>query len=93
MHTAGWKRTFHGYYVEQVHGILDSVLVALAADPSRRFVWSEVSYFARWYDALDAARRTLFRKVLDSGQFEFVGAWRLYAREEPQLPPTPPPAP
>ena len=72
-HAAGWKNTFHGYYVEKVQRILDGVLDALEADSRRRFIWSEVSYFARWYDALPPDGRARLGRVVRSGQLEFVG--------------------
>ena len=72
----GWLNTFEGYYMADVRGILDSVLSALQKDPSRRFVWSETSYFARWWEVTAQAQREQFRQLLHAGQFEFVnGGW------------------
>ena len=72
----GWLNTFEGYYMADVRGILDSVLAALQRDSTRRFVWSETSYFARWWEVLNGAQRAAFRRMLASGQFEFInGGW------------------
>ena len=72
----GWLSTFEGYYMQDVRGILDSAVQALQRDRSRKFVWSETSYFARWWETLGSAQRSAFRDVLASGQFEFVnGGW------------------
>ena len=80
----GWLSTFEGYYMQDVRGILDSVLAALQRDPSRRFVWSETSYFARWWETLSPASRTAFRAVLQAGQFEFVnGGWSQHDEANP----------
>ena len=72
----GWLNTFEGYYMADVRGILDSVLSALQRDTSRRFVWSETSYFARWWEVTSQQQRHTFRQLLAAGQFEFVnGGW------------------
>ena len=72
----GWLNTFEGYYMADVRGILDSVLTALQKDASRRFVWSETSYFARWWEVSSQQQRAAFRRALAAGQFEFVnGGW------------------
>ena len=72
----GWLNTFEGYYMADVRGILDSVLAALQRDSSRRFVWSETSYFSRWWEVLNQQQRHTFRQVMAAGQFEFVnGGW------------------
>ena len=72
----GWLNTFEGYYMADVRAILDSVLGALQRDATRRFVWSETSYFARWWEVLSQQQRSAFRQLLHAGQFEFVnGGW------------------
>ena len=62
--------------MQDVRGILDSALQALQRDRSRKMVWSETSYFARWWETLGSSQRSSFRSVLAAGQFEFVnGGW------------------
>ena len=41
----GWLLTADEYFTTQVHSIIDTVIAALEANPARRFIWSEVSYF------------------------------------------------
>lgn len=72
--TAGWKKTFYGYFEEDVGLVLSNVVAALEAKPSRRFIWSEVSYLAAWVDADPAARQPRVQRLVDRGQLEFVGA-------------------
>lgn len=71
---AGWKKTYYGYFEEDVRVVLSNVLAALEAKPSRRFIWSEVSYLAAWVDADPATRQPRVQRLVDQGQLEFVGA-------------------
>ena len=71
--TAGWKKTFQGYFDEDVKVILGEVLKALTANEARRFIWSEVSFFEGWYSTLEDEDRNKFKDLVRSGRFEFVG--------------------
>eukprot|EP00002_Diphylleia_rotans_P037925 TRINITY_DN853_c0_g1_i6.p1 TRINITY_DN853_c0_g1~~TRINITY_DN853_c0_g1_i6.p1 ORF type:complete len:935 (-),score=209.41 TRINITY_DN853_c0_g1_i6:77-2881(-) len=70
----GWLLTFEEYYQEQVKVILSGVVTALQKDPNRRFIWSEISYFSRWYDEQSEATKDAWKALVRSGQIEFVGA-------------------
>lgn len=69
----GWLDTFDVYYQKQVHQILSSVTRSLQADSRRKFVWAEISFFSRWFESLDGQAKMEFRKLLQRGQWEFVG--------------------
>jgi hypothetical protein len=71
---AGWLRSFEGYYTTQVNDILSGVTQQLWEDPSRRFVWSEMSFFMRWWETQTEETKTRFRTLVRRGQLEFVGA-------------------
>lgn len=43
----GWLDTFEGYYQHNVERILNDVLERLSENPTRRFVWAEISFFSR----------------------------------------------
>ncbi len=53
--------------------ILSAVTEELSKDSSRRFIWAEISFFARWFETLSSAQRARFTALVRSGQLEFVG--------------------
>tara|TARA_R110002050_G_scaffold47119_1_gene110272 strand:- start:2837 stop:3169 length:333 start_codon:yes stop_codon:yes gene_type:complete len=59
----GWKSTFDEYYYNNVQYILDNVVQFLAGDVAKRFVWSEVSYFAAWYRKQGQEKQKAVRSV------------------------------
>ncbi|XP_014748733.1 PREDICTED: lysosomal alpha-mannosidase [Sturnus vulgaris] len=77
----GWLKTVDQYYYgvrnqdqhAGVQYILDSVVAELAADPSRRFIYAEVAFLARWWPQQDEATRRLVRQLVQEGRLEFVG--------------------
>ncbi|NXX47844.1 MA2B1 mannosidase, partial [Tricholaema leucomelas] len=77
----GWLKTveqyFYGVRNEVQHAgvryILDSVVAELLAEPSRRFVYSEVAFFSRWWQQQDEATRDAVRQLVQEGRLEFVG--------------------
>ena len=69
----GWLDTFEQYYRRDVSRILTGVMNALSRDPSKRFVWSELSFFMRWWQTLNPADKDKFKKLVANGQLEFVG--------------------
>jgi alpha-mannosidase II len=45
-------------------------------DPSKSFVWAEVSYLSMWWDLQSSETRENFRRLVHSGQLEVVtGGW------------------
>ncbi len=48
----GWTSTYAQYYHSSVKSILDGVTQSLVQSPTRKFVWSEISFFQRWYESL-----------------------------------------
>jgi hypothetical protein len=69
----GWLDTFEQYYRRDVSRILTGVTRALADDPSKRFVWSEISFFMRWWDSQSQDTKDTFTRLVKNGQMEFVG--------------------
>jgi hypothetical protein len=59
-----------------VQYILDSLILALEANPLRRFIYVEIAFFTRWWDEQDASMKARVRKLIANKQLEFVnGGW------------------
>ncbi|XP_041966590.1 LOW QUALITY PROTEIN: alpha-mannosidase 2x [Alosa sapidissima] len=72
----GWIKTFDKYYSDQTQHIFNNMLVKLAEDPRRKFIWSEISFFAKWWESVDIHKQAAMRKLIQDGQLEMVsGGW------------------
>ncbi|XP_042328566.1 alpha-mannosidase 2x isoform X2 [Sceloporus undulatus] len=72
----GWIKTFDKYYFDQTQHILNSMVTKLQEDPRRRFIWSEVSFFSKWWDNISAQKRAAVRRLVGNGQLEMAtGGW------------------
>ncbi|SPQ93940.1 Alpha-mannosidase [Plasmodiophora brassicae] len=69
----GWLETYETYFAGDVSTILSNVFYELMQDPRRKFVWSETSFFLLWYETLSTEGRDVFKDLVQSGRFEFVG--------------------
>ncbi|KAL4419672.1 hypothetical protein ABPG75_006770 [Micractinium tetrahymenae] len=77
---AGWLKTVDQYYyganntiqVAGVQYILDTVVQALQANPHRKFVYAEMSFFMRWWEQQDEDTRAAVSQLVRDGQLEFV---------------------
>ncbi|KAK2984501.1 hypothetical protein RJ640_016887 [Escallonia rubra] len=83
----GWLKTVDQYYVGSnnsiqgacVENVLDSVIMALLADPNRKFVFAEMAFFHRWWDEQNLETEEIVRKLVDAGQLEFInGGWCMH---------------
>ncbi|KAG0460423.1 hypothetical protein HPP92_020720 [Vanilla planifolia] len=83
----GWLKTIDQYYVGSnnsiqgacVQNVLDSIVVALLKNPQRKFVYVEQAFFQRWWAEQDEATQEVVKKLVDSGQLEFInGGWCMH---------------
>jgi lysosomal alpha-mannosidase len=70
---AGYRKTFEAYFTSDVKSILDTLLEALQDDPSKRFVWEEVSFLSRWWEQASAEQKDAMKKLHAARQLEFIG--------------------
>ncbi|XP_015913700.2 alpha-mannosidase 2 [Parasteatoda tepidariorum] len=72
----GWLRTYDDYFSNSVTHILDNMVSFLNKTKDFRFIWSEISYFADWWDKQTEQTRKTVRALLDRKQLEIVtGGW------------------
>lgn len=80
----GWLKTVDQYYYGShndiqnagVQYVLDSVIEELLKDPTKRFIYVEIAFFARWWREQHDSRRHVIKGLVNSGQLEFIlGGW------------------
>ncbi|XP_010246825.1 PREDICTED: alpha-mannosidase isoform X2 [Nelumbo nucifera] len=83
----GWLKTIDQYYVGSnnsiqgacVECVLDSVVESLRRDPNRKFVFAEQAFFQRWWAEQNLETQEEVKKLVDSGQLEFInGGWSMH---------------
>ncbi|KAK7350740.1 hypothetical protein VNO77_09651 [Canavalia gladiata] len=76
----GWLKTIDQYYVGSnnsiqgacVQNVLDSLVPALLADKNRKFIYVEQAFFQRWWREQSEAVQNIVKKLVNSGQLEFI---------------------
>lgn len=78
-----YKHFFHKGYKPQVFRILTGVVQSLVQQPTRKFIWGEVSFFEAWFKMMEHQTfdsngqswtyGNAMRHILKTKQFEFVG--------------------
>ncbi|XP_042478440.1 alpha-mannosidase [Macadamia integrifolia] len=83
----GWLKTIDQYYVGSnnsiqgacVRNVLDSVVQSLLRDPNRKFIFVEQAFFQRWWEEQNEGTQEQVKKLVDSGQLEFInGGWSMH---------------
>lgn len=72
----GWLKTFDDYYHDQTQHILNNMVVKLHEDQRRKMIWSEISYFSKWWENIDDQKRDAVKSLVEKGQLEIAtGGW------------------
>jgi hypothetical protein len=50
----GFQQTAEEYYTNKVREIISSVIIALQENPKRKFSFSEIYFFQKWWDMQSA---------------------------------------
>ncbi|PWA40843.1 alpha-mannosidase [Artemisia annua] len=83
----GWLKTVDQYFVGSnnsiqgacVENVLDSVVMSLVRDPNRKFIFAEMAFFRRWWLLQSKNIQDVVKKLVASGQLEFVnGGWCMH---------------
>ncbi|CAI5475127.1 unnamed protein product [Closterium sp. Yama58-4] len=75
----GWLKTIDQYYVDTVQYIIETVVDQLSDNPDRKFIQVEQGFFYRWWERQNESVREKVRKLVDSGQLEFInGGWVMH---------------
>ncbi|XP_040842072.1 alpha-mannosidase 2 isoform X1 [Ochotona curzoniae] len=73
---AGWLKTFNDYFRDKTQYIFNNMVLKLKEDSGRKFIWSEISYFSKWWDMIDTQKKDVVKSLLENGQLEMVtGGW------------------
>nr|CAD7452212.1 unnamed protein product [Timema tahoe] len=76
----GWLKTYESYYHYQTRNILNNMVDKLQHFSNMTFVWSEISFFAQWWESACASRRLLY--LTDVHAYNYVS---LIKRSSPMM--------
>ncbi|GJP55162.1 hypothetical protein CLOM_g14142 [Closterium sp. NIES-68] len=75
----GWLKTIDQYYDDTVQYIIETVIDQLSDNPDRKFIQVEQAFFYRWWQRQQEPMRGKVRKLVASGQLEFInGGWVMH---------------
>jgi len=80
----GWQVTVDQYFFNEVYYVVDTVVSELQKNPDRKFMYVEVGFFARWWEATTPVKQAQCKTLVENGQLEFInGAWCMHDEASP----------
>ena len=80
----GWLITVDQYFYREVYYIIETVITRLEMNPDRKFIYVETAFFARWWYEQTPERQAVVKKLVASGQLEFInGGWCMHDEAAP----------
>ncbi|XP_049770177.1 alpha-mannosidase 2 isoform X3 [Schistocerca cancellata] len=70
----GWLKTFESYYHYQTRNILNNMADKLPALRNMTFMWTEIAFFAQWWETAHPTKRRVVRRLLEEGRLEMTTA-------------------
>lgn len=72
----GWLKTYESYYHYQTRNILNNMVDKLQHFHNMTFMWTEIAFFAQWWESAHPTKRRVVRKLLEQGRLEITtGGW------------------
>ncbi|KAH3844392.1 hypothetical protein DPMN_086650 [Dreissena polymorpha] len=68
----GWVETVDEYYTRKVRAILDGMVRKLHLYPDLTFIWAEIVYFSRWWEAQTHLVQLQVKDLIKQGRLEMV---------------------
>lgn len=65
----GWLKTFNDYFRDKTQYIFNNMVLKLKEDSSRKFIWSEISYLAKWWDIIDNPKKEAVKRFVSKLSF------------------------
>jgi len=77
----GWLKTVDQYFLGSDQGTqraavrytIETVVKALKKDPKKKYIQVETAFFWRWWNDQTSETKEVVKKLVDRGQFEFIG--------------------
>ncbi|ODM89909.1 Alpha-mannosidase 2 [Orchesella cincta] len=72
----GWRRSYDEYFLAQTRHTLHNMVDKLASLPKMTFIWSEITYLAKWWKTITPKTKQQFIRLLEEGRLEIgTGGW------------------
>ena len=70
---AGWLKSFDEYYNDTTKHILTNVMNLLEKEENKKFNWSDIAFFYKWWDEQGPEMKNLVRKLVKEDRLVFMG--------------------
>ncbi|CAL8113286.1 unnamed protein product [Orchesella dallaii] len=72
----GWRRSYDEYFIAQTRHTLNNAVEKLTTLPKMTFIWSEITYLAKWWKTITPKMKEQFINLVEQGRLEIgTGGW------------------